>query len=122
MLAFFLIVFAFVFTNSFVETTANTLNDFNNVTLLYLDALQKNTNDYIYSEIHKLNTNASKSLVLAPKQINQILQQNQLNALYVDANMIHFLHSILPLSDYNNKEFYLLLKGTNNILKIIVTF
>ena len=78
------------------------------MTLLYLDALQKNTNDYIYSEIHKLNTNASKSLVLAPKQINQILQQNQLNALYVDANMIHFLHSILPLSDYNNKESYLL--------------
>jgi hypothetical protein len=41
-----------------------------------------------------------------------------LDNLYVDANMIHFLYSIISLNDYNNQEFAVFMKGVDNILLI----
>ena len=50
--------------------------------------------------------------------IKRIYDSNNLDSLYIDANLIHFLHSIKALSDYNLNEFFELLKGVNSILKI----
>uniref|UniRef100_A0A6C0DZM8 Uncharacterized protein n=1 Tax=viral metagenome TaxID=1070528 RepID=A0A6C0DZM8_9ZZZZ len=41
-----------------------------------------------------------------------------LDYLYLDTNLIVFLHSIIPLHQFNKDEFYKLLIGTNNILRL----
>jgi len=41
-----------------------------------------------------------------------------LDYLYLDTNLIVFLHSIIPLHEFNKDEFYKLLIGTNNILRL----
>jgi hypothetical protein len=106
------IMFALYLINTYIQVTNDDLSDFNKTTFIKLQALQLKVDDHINKKIKLAgsNINLSDQLVLSEK--------NKLDSLYIDSTMINFLYSILPLYDYNPDEFYMLLKGTNNILKI----
>jgi hypothetical protein len=113
------VLFAFILalyaTNMFIKTNQNDLSDNNKMIHLKLDTLQSKVYDYVK---YKISTSTTSGQKLSSQDIQKIYEKNKLDALYIDANMIVFLHSILPLSEYNPQEFYLLIKGTNNILKL----
>jgi len=113
------ILIAFIFTiyiiNTFVRFNQNNLNDKNKLLHVKLETLQSKIYQYIRYKISTLTTNGQK---LNPRNIQMLYEKNKLDALYIDSNMITFLYSILPLYQYNPQEFYLLVKGTNNILKL----
>jgi hypothetical protein len=94
---------------------SSSIEDFNNRTYIQLQKLQAKVVDHIEYKI-KLSSISGQQL---PREDHQkLLERNRLDSLYIDSTMINFLHSILPLSEYNPDEFYMLVKGTNNILKI----
>lgn len=95
-----LLAFTFFVTNSFVRFHDNAVSDFNTQTYNKHSVLQKVCADYLQSRQFDIG----KSI--------------DLQYMHNDAELIQFAHSLLPLYDYNPNEFYLLLKGINNILKI----
>jgi hypothetical protein len=109
------IVLAIYVTNMYVKINQNDLSDNNKIIHLKLDTLQSKVYQYVK---YKIITSSASDQKLSQNDIQTLYEKNKLNALYIDANMITFLHSILTLSEYNPQEFYLLLKGTNNILKL----
>jgi hypothetical protein len=109
-----LISFGLYISNIYVKTVKNDLNDINKKTMFKLNSLQAIVNDHINKKV-SLNT---REISISKKNKSLLLEQNKLDNLYIDANMIHFLYSIKKLYDYNPTEFYKLLKGTNQILKI----
>jgi hypothetical protein len=108
-------IFAIYLTNLFIKTNQNDLTDNNKIINIKLDTLQSKVYQYINYKITISSTSGQK---LSKDDIKKIYDKNKLDVLYIDANMIIYLYSILPLYEYNNQEFYLLLKGTNNILKL----
>lgn len=112
-----LVLFAFFIANKYVTLENTSINDYNEKTMYKLNVLQNNANKYLISKMQFVEKTSNKK-VFSNKFKNDILQSNKLDSLYIDANLVHFLHSILPLSNYNQQEFFLLLKGTNQILKI----
>lgn len=106
---------AIYFTNIFVKTTQNDLMDNNKMIHIKLDSLQSKIYEYLDYKMSTFNTSGQN---LSRKDIKKLYEKNKLDSLYIDANMIVFLYSIIKLYDYNPSEFYLLLKGTNNILKL----
>lgn len=91
------------------------IGDFNTQTYIQLQALQAKVVNHIEYKI-KLSSISGQQL---PREDHQkLLERNRLDSLYIDSTMINFLHSVLPLYEYNQDEFYMLIKGTNNILKI----
>lgn len=111
-----LIVFAIYIANTYVSIQNDKTNDFNSVTMVKLQSLQSKVYDHIRNKI-KMSQN-NKELSLKQTDIQDLYKKNELDSLYIDANLIHFLYSIIKLADYNPDVFYLLLKGTNNILRI----
>ena len=111
-----LLVFAFYIANNYAQIKESDTSDFNQTTMIKLNQLQDEINKYISDKL--ANANQNQQFHLTKEDISRIYANNVLDSLYIDSNMIHFLHSILPLSEYNQREFYLLLKGTNNIIKI----
>lgn len=111
-----LIVFGLIMTNTFVKVIDNDINDKNKITFFKLTSLQSKVNDYIQTKLDLINTG---NIVLSQKDIDLLVEKNKLNSLYVDSAMINFLYSIITLYQYNPNEYYLLLKGTNNILKLL---
>lgn len=79
-----------------------------------LQALQATTNSYIEKSLENFNGTKKLSQI----EIDRVYAKNELNNLYVDSDLIIFLHSILILNTYNPDLFYRLLKGTNNILRL----
>jgi hypothetical protein len=112
LIAFVLTLFL---TNVFVKVTQSDLSDANKITYSKLESLQDKVYDYIR---YKVNVSTIDSMKLSQKDIQLLHEKNNLDSLYIDANMIDFLYSIIKLYDYNQNEYYLLLKGTNNILKL----
>lgn len=110
-----LLVFSLVVAYYYISYNKTNLNDKNRVTMNHLMTLQENVNKFIDKNLYEKNKLSSK---LSRKDINQIYINNRLDSLYIDSNMIEFLYSIVNLSEYNDHEYYLLLKGTNNILKL----
>lgn len=92
----------------------NKLNDSNHITMLKLQDIQKSTNDYISEKIKKIDTTTKINENIKKK----MFKSNKLTHLYTDSNLIHFIHSILTLSKYNQEEFYKFVKGVNGILKL----
>jgi len=111
-----LLVFALFVGNQYVIVNTDKLNDFNHVTLVKLQKLQNTANTTLTKKL-SLISNSNPSM-LTPSEKAKMYKSSELDSLYIDANLIHFLESIIPLSKYNEDEFYLLLIGTNNILKI----
>jgi hypothetical protein len=108
-------IFALYITNMYVKTNQNDLSDNNKLIYLKLETIQSKVYEYVN---YKIATATSGGLKLPPADAKKLYEKNKLDALYTDANMIVFLHSILKLSEYNPQEYYLLVKGTNNILKL----
>ena len=105
----FAIILALYIVNIYVRMSKSDLEDNNKIIHVKLDTLQSKVYEYVTYKI-----------MMSEMQINQneLYKKNKLDSLYIDANMITFLYSILPLYEYNPSEFYLLVKGTNNILKL----
>lgn len=111
-----LITICLYFTNIYVNMSDNVLNDNNKQIQIKLQTLQSKILEYIKKKII-LKTNSGIKLS-KNDQIN-IFNKNILDSLYTDSTLIYFLYSILPLYEYNNDEFYIVVKGTNNILKLL---
>jgi len=94
---------------NYINLKNSSIDDFNEITMIKLQTLQDISNKYILS-LSKLGYDH--------KVISKLLQANKLDSLYIDANLISFLYSITDLNQFNNKEFFNLLKNTNNILKL----
>ncbi len=110
-----LLLFGLWLAYSFVNVREQSSEDTNKTTMSKLLALQDTNNKYIAGKIH---ANSNSRLALRQQDIDNIYKRNNLDYLFVDASMIHFLHSILHFNEYNGSEFFSLLKGVNNILKI----
>lgn len=110
-----LIVFGLYITNLYVKVNNTSVNDNNKQTLIKLDTLQQTVYLFIQYKVD-LEMNSNTSINQDDKQ--KLFEKNKLDSLYIDSNLVEFLYSIIKLSDYNQFEFYMLLKGTNNILKI----
>lgn len=113
------ITFALFIINTIININNTDTNaeylDFNKLTFIKLQKLQSTVNDHITK---KINLVTNSDLNLSENDIIILNQKNNLDSLYIDSTIIYFLYSILPLYQYNSDEFYMLLKGTNNILKI----
>lgn len=111
----FLIVFALYITNLYVKVNNTNVNDYNKNTLLKLQSLQETTNTLIQFKINLID---SGDKTIKQEDIQEIYKKNKLDSLYIDSNLIELLYSVRQLAEYNPFEFYMLLKGTNNILKL----
>lgn len=105
-----LIVFLYFISNEFIKVTEVTTTDFNKDTYYKLLGLQRIMDTYIQKQIR---------IKRVPIHLrNGVYQRHRLSSLYTDSDLIHFLDSIKNLQEYSDDEFFLLLKGTNNILLI----
>jgi len=111
-----LISFALYLSDSFIKVKNNNVENFNEITMVKLQTLKELSNKYIDTKMKLIRNSNPQNMTSL--EIKRIYDANNLDALYIDANIIHFLHSIKALSDYNLNEFFELLKGTNSILKI----
>jgi hypothetical protein len=110
-----LFCFGFIITELYTSTQSNFINDYNQETMGKMDKLQSIVDEYIKSELVKGTNNIAP---ISPNQVMIIQKKYRLGSMYMDANMIEFLYSIHELKKYNPKQFYKILKGTNNILNI----
>lgn len=113
-----LLVFAIYIANQYVIIGNNKTQDFNRITMMKLFQLQKKSIDYITDQVRLMNSQVSKYGSLSKKDMDKLYKRNELSSMYIDANLINFLFSVIKLYDYNPGEYYTLLQGTNNILKI----
>lgn len=109
------LIFALYLTNVYVKVNQNDLADNNKVIYFKLESLQAKVYEYIQ---YKISITSVGNKKMSPSDMQKLFERNKLDSLYIDANMIVFLYSIIKLYEYNPGEFYLLLKGTNNILKL----
>jgi len=100
-----LVVFLGVVMDRYVQTQSDTLNDYNKTTMLKLQKLQQKIREYEIKKEKRFKTKGA-------------FKTESLLFLYMDADLIHFLHSFLPMYSYNASEYYLLVKGVNKILMI----
>lgn len=110
-----LLVFAFYVTNTYVSVKNDKINDFNSITMVKLQTLQSKMYDHIN---YKANLSKTSGQTMSKSELNKLYKRNELDSMYIDANLIHFLFSIIKLYDYNPDLYFSLLKGTNNILRI----
>lgn len=107
-----LLSFSLFLANIFVKSKSTVVNDVNEKIFYKLQSLQEKTFSHINYKIKltkKINTT---------QDLQRIYEKNTLDSLYIDSNLIDFLYSVITLYDYNPEEFFLLLKGVNNILKL----
>lgn len=109
-----LLVFSLWLANYYVMYENENFDDFNNLTMSKLGAIQKKMDEYIDYKINLLKKTGVKGL-----DINKMYNKSRLSSLYMDANMITFLHSVIHLSKWNNELYFKLVIGTNNILKLL---
>jgi len=107
-----LVVFSLIIANYYIIYSENSISNDNNTIMNHLMTLQEITNKYIDKKLENVKNKLSK------KVMYQIYTNNNLNSLYIDSDLIEFLYSVKELSKWNDSEFYLLLKGTNNILQL----
>jgi hypothetical protein len=109
------VIIGLYLTNMYIKLTQSDLNDVNKIIYFKLESLQSKVYDYIQYKISTASVNNQK---IPQADIKKLYDKNKLDALYIDADIIVFLYSVIKLYDYNPSEYYLLLKGTNNILKL----
>lgn len=104
-----LLAFLYFISLNYINIQNTQINDFNKITMIKLQTLQDISNKYILS-LSKLGYHSNV--------INNMLKLNQLDSLYIDANMISFLYSLIDLNNFNPQEFFFLLQNTNQLLKL----
>lgn len=77
-----------------------------------LAALQLKMYDYITNYIHKLNPSISNV------DLQNVKSRSVLDYMYLDANMINLMYSLIDLYQYNPDSFQKMLKCVNNLLHI----
>lgn len=109
--------FALIVCNLYLKMnySESILQDKNKITYFKLQSLQEKVYNHVLSKIQRASI-AGRGVPM--KDQENLLKKNKLDALYIDSNLVIFFYSIIKLYDYNEDEFYMLLKGTNNILKI----
>jgi hypothetical protein len=112
--AVILISFAWFVATAYSNIRQNTMSDANQETYAKLLKLQSIVNEYVRKKVRAANN----TQLLSQQDDEKIYRRNVLDSLYIDANMINFLHSIIVMQTYSESEFYMLLKGVNNILRI----
>lgn len=100
-----LVVFVLFIMETYVRVENENLNDVNKTTMLQLIKLQNKMLEY--EKQREKRFKAARGF-----------KKEALDSLFIDASLIHFLHELLPLYEYNPGEYYLLLKGANRILKL----
>jgi 23S rRNA maturation mini-RNase III len=110
-----LLIFAMYLSELYVKSKTSRVTDFNKITLSKLTDIQNKINETI---INKLDTIENTGSGGHSNSKLAILRQNQMKYLYLDATMIHFIHSVLPLAKNNERLFLSWVKGVNNILLI----
>lgn len=110
-----LLVFALYLANTYVSIKNDKINDFNSITMVKLQTLQSKMYDHIN---YKVGLSKTSGQTMSKSDLDKLYKRNELDSMYIDANLIHFLFSIIKLYDYNPDLYFSLLKGTNNILRI----
>ena len=106
-----LLAFGYYITNIYLQQNVITNSNVNQSIQLKLYKIQNMVDKYIKDKIHLKKIQKKKAQ-------DYTINANKMSSLYIDANMIIFLESIIEMYDYNPDEYYQLVKGTNNILKI----
>lgn len=114
--AFVVILFVFVMyiVQTYLSVQNTGISDYNKLTMLKLNKIQQSVNQSIQQKINRVNNTKQK---LSATIVSQVFERNKLDYLFLDANMIHFIYTLLPLHKWNPDEFYMFVKGVNNILK-----
>ena len=102
-----LIVFLYFVGNEYIKFTYKQSDEENKQIHFRLRSLQRIIDKYITDEITKKRSQIDRK---------QVLKRYRLHSLYTDSDIINFLYDIRYFADRNPQEFYLLVKGTNNIL------
>lgn len=110
-----LLIFTGYVVNTYITYVSQSVSSKNKQIMYHLEVLQDIVNNFINK---KLNEQSASSSKLSNKEINRIYDNNQLTSMYIDSNLIEFLYSIRNITQWDDSEFYLLLKGTNNILRL----
>lgn len=110
------IVFVALLAGYWVSYKNSRLDDFNKQTMFKLNKIQE-TSDKTLDKIIKRRT--SGKIRLSKQEITKEFANSRLSSMYIDANMINFIYSIVDLSTFNDLEFYTFLKGVNNILRLV---
>jgi len=110
-------LFAFYIANIYLEFTNKVTDDSNKVLLYKLNKIKETNKKNIEIKLNRIKNSKihKRDLELV---IKKIYNDNNLDYLYTDSNLISFIYSILPLSQWNSDEFFSFLKGVNNILKL----
>ena len=103
-----------VIVDKYVTLQSNSLNDINKITMNNLSAIQLKMYDYIDQDLK------IKKIIPSPEDLQKMYDSVKLNAMYIDAGLIRFIYSILPMYDYSPEQFYKLVKGTNVILGMLL--
>ncbi len=111
-----LTVFTIAIVSLYIRYRSFEVSDFNKTTMIKLNYLQSLINRIVAYKVKQFNSSSKQKL--SPAVLSRIYSSNQLDNMYVDANMIHFVHSLAQLYNYNPQEFHMFIKGVNNILGI----
>ncbi len=105
---------------SYINIKKEDLDDQNKVIMFKFLKLQEAVYDYVNHRIQIVrNTKIdTRKELLDDVQVKALYNRSKLDDLYIDSDLIEFLYSIITLKDYNEQEFYLLVKSTNDFLKI----
>lgn len=106
-----LLIFSFYLTQIYYNDRVLLLENKNVMIQRKLNNIQNKIDNYINKKI-------ILKKVKNQRDITSIRERNKMSSLYIDANMIIFLESIIEMSLYNGDIYYKLIKGTNNVLKI----
>lgn len=109
------LMFAAYITLNFYNYKRDDVTNFNDQTMLKLHGLQNHCNEFVLTKYKLMSQSTLKP---DNKTFKRSLDKAQMKHLYMDATIIHFLDSISVLYKSNPSEFYKLLKGIDELLRL----
>jgi hypothetical protein len=109
----FIILFGLFISDTYTQVFEGFIEDNNQTLMSHLEYLQTLSDRY-----QRRLLEDKKGIQLSKESIENIIQSKRLDSMYMDANLIQFLYDFSDMSQYNPRQFYLILKGVNQILKI----
>ena len=109
-----LIIFALIIGNYYTKYENENVDDFNIITMAKLATIQSEIDNFIEYKMEFLKKTGAKDV-----DYRRLFKNRKVSSLYMDANLINFLHSIRKLSEWNKELYYKLTIRTNNILAIL---
>lgn len=109
-----LLVFAYLVASVFVKASNQRVNDYNRETMYRLQRLQALVDKHTIDQNRKF----AQGTNLSRKQMRAAVAANQLDSVFINSGMIHFLFDIMPLQHFNPNAFVDILLQTNSLLRI----